>query len=100
MTSAGRGVRAIGIRPGEGRTVALVATLFAALEIGRGFGEIGVDTLVVSRFGAGSLPYLFVGLGTIGLVGSLVYGAALGRFGRVRLLAGLMAGAAVLLIAE
>ena len=87
--------RAIGIRPGEGRIIALVAGLFACLEAGRGFGEIGVDTLVVSRFGAGSLPYLFIGLGTIGLIGSLAYGAALGRFGRIRLLAGLMAGAAV-----
>lgn len=92
--------RAIGIRAGEGRIVALVAGLFACLEAGRGFGEIGVDTLVVSRFGAGSLPYLFIGLGTIGLIGSLVYGAALGRFGRVRLLAGLMAGAAVILVLE
>ena len=55
-----------------------------ALEAGRGFGEIGVDTLVVSRFGAGSLPYLFIGLGTIGLIASLAYGAALGRFGRIR----------------
>ena len=61
--------RAIGIRPGESRIIALVAGLFACLEAGRGFGEIGVDTLVVSRFGAGSLPYLFIGLGTIGLVG-------------------------------
>ena len=92
--------RAIGIRPGESRIIALVAGLFACLEAGRGFGEIGVDTLVVSRFGAGSLPYLFIGLGTIGLVGSLVYGAALGRFGRIRLLAGLMAGAAAVLIVE
>ena len=48
--------RAIGIRPGESRIIALVAGLFACLEAGRGFGEIGVDTLVVSRFGAGSLP--------------------------------------------
>jgi HEAT repeat protein/ATP/ADP translocase len=100
MTSAGRGVRAIGIRPGEGRTVALVAGLFAALEVGRGFGEIGVDTLVVSRFGAGSLPYLFVGLGTIGLTASLAYGAALGRLERIPLLAGILGGAAVLLLVE
>ena len=92
--------RAIGIRPGEGRTMALVAALFACLEAGRGFGEIGADTLVVSRFGAGSLPYLFVALGTIGLVTSLAYGAALGRFERIRLLAGLMGGAAVVLLVE
>ena len=51
-----RGTRAIGIRPGEGRTVAFVAGLFAALEVGRGFGEIGVDTLVVSQIGPGVAP--------------------------------------------
>ena len=56
-------MRAIGIRPGEGRTVAFVAGLFAALEIGRGFGEIGVDTLVVSKIGPGSLPTCSSGSG-------------------------------------
>jgi ATP/ADP translocase len=92
--------RAIGIRLGESRTMALVAALFACLEAGRGFGEVGADTLVVSRFGAASLPYLFVGLGTIGLVTSLAYGAALGRFERIRLLSGLLVGAAAILLAE
>jgi HEAT repeat protein/ATP/ADP translocase len=92
--------RAIGIRSGEGRTIAIVALLFACLEAGRGFGEIGVDTLVVSRFGAGSLPYLFVGLGALGLTASLAYGAALGRVERIRLLAGLLGGSTVILLVE
>ena len=77
-----------------------VACLFAALEIGRGFGEIGVDTLVVSKIGPGSLPYLFIGLGAIGLITSLAYGAALGRVPRIPLLAGLLDGAAVILLLE
>ena len=92
--------RAIGIRAGEGRTVALVAGLFACLEGGRGFGEIGVDTLVVSRYGAGSLPYLFVALGVMGLIASLAYGAALGRVARIRLLSGVMLGAGAVLLIE
>ena len=92
--------RMIGIRPGEGRTVALVALLFASLEAGRGFGEIGVDTLVVSRFGVGPLPYLFVALGTTSLLASLAFGAALGRIPRIRLFAGLLRGAAVGLLIE
>ena len=75
--------------------MAFVAGLFAALEVGRGFGEIGVDTLVVSQIGPGSLPYLFIGLGAIGLTTSLAYGAALGRVARIPLLAGLLGGAAV-----
>ena len=92
--------RTIGIRPGEGRTIVLVASLFAALELGRGFGEIGVDTLVVKRFGAGSLPYLFIGLGSVSLVASLVYGGALGRLPRIRLFSGIMIGAAIALVVE
>ena len=97
---AARGRRAIGIRPGEGRTVGLVARLFACLEGGRGFGEIGVDTLVVSRFGAQSLPYLFIGLGVTGLAVSLAYGAALGRIARIRLLTGVTLGMALILLVE
>ncbi len=92
--------RTFGIRPGEGRTVVLVAALFAALELGRGFGEIGVDTLVVKRFGAGSLPYLFIGLGTVSLVASLFYGGALGRLPRIRLFSGILGGAAIALVIE
>jgi CRP-like cAMP-binding protein/ATP/ADP translocase len=97
MTSWGR---AIGVRPGEARTFLLVGLLFAALEAGRGFGEVGADTLVVSRFGADTLPYLFIGLGCTSLVVALVYGAALGRLPRVPLIASLLLGAAGLLGAE
>jgi HEAT repeat protein/ATP/ADP translocase len=90
--------RAAGIRSGEGRLLALVAVLFAALEAGRGLGEVGVDTLVVSRFGAGTLPYLFIGLGATSLVTALAYGAALGRVSRTPLLAGILLGATALLV--
>jgi HEAT repeat protein len=104
MDAASQGMtrwgRTIGVRPGEGRTVVLVAALFAALEFGRGFGEIGVDTLVVKRFGAGSLPYLFIGLGTVSLVASLAYGAALGRLPRIRLFSGILIGASLALVLE
>jgi hypothetical protein len=67
--------RTAGIRPGEGRILGLVALLFMVLETGRGIGEVGVDTLVVSRFGADMLPYLFIGLGVTSLVAALAYGA-------------------------
>lgn len=91
--------RVAGVRAGEGRIVALVALLFVALEAGRGFGEVGVDTLVVSRFGPGTLPFLFIALGLTSLVTALGYGAALGRISRTKLLVGVLIGAAVLLIA-
>ena len=91
-------IRAAGIRTGEGRTLALVALLFLALETGRGFGEVGVDTLVVSRFGAGTLPYLFIALGVSSMVAALAYGAALMRVARTPLLVGVLGGAALLLL--
>ena len=79
-------MRAIGIRPGEGRTVAFVAGLFAALEVGRGFGEIGVDTLVVSKIGARRRsPTCSSGSGRSASITALAYGAALGRVPRIPL---------------
>ena len=92
-------MRAAGVRPGEERILALVAMLFGALEAGRGFGEVGLDTLVVSRFGTGTLPYLYIGLGATSLVAALAYGAALGRVSRTPLLAGILLGSAALLAA-
>ena len=35
---------AAAIRAGEGRILGLVALMFMAIEAGRGFGEVGVDT--------------------------------------------------------
>jgi HEAT repeat protein/ATP/ADP translocase len=71
--------RVLAVRPGEGPGVALVAALFALIEAGRGFGEVGADTLLLNRVGAGALPYLYVGLGLITLVVALGFGAAVGR---------------------
>ncbi|MBA2315972.1 MAG: hypothetical protein H0V87_11335, partial [Chloroflexi bacterium] len=92
--------RSLGVRGGEGRMVALVATMFAAIEAGRGFGEIGADTLVISRFGAALLPYLFIGLGLVSLAAALAYGAALGRVRRRTLFAGLLGVVGALLVLE
>ena len=91
--------RAASVRPGEGRILALVALLFAALEAGRGFGEVGADTLAVGRFGPAILPYLFIGLGAVGMVASLAFGAALGRLPRTPLLVGIVVAASALLFA-
>jgi len=53
--------RSLGVRPGEGRLIAIVAAVFAAIEVGRGFGETAADSLVISRLGQESLPWLFIG---------------------------------------
>ena len=82
--------RAVAIRPGEGRLVALVAGAFAAVETGRGMGEVGIATLVVDRLGADVLPVLYIGLGIVGLVVTLAYGAVLAGSDSVRSFAGLL----------
>src|SRR5690349_5812090 len=78
--------RALGVRPNERGRVLTVAALFAVLEAGRVLGEVGVETLIQGRFGPTGLPtvlpWLYMGLGALGLGIALVYGAALGRFTR------------------
>jgi HEAT repeat protein len=91
--------RWLGVREGEGTRVALVAALFASIEAARGVGEVGADTLVVSRFGAAVLPVLYVALGLVSLAAALVFGAALGRLRRGPLLIGFLATAAAIMVA-
>ena len=68
-----------GIADRERRSLLLVAAVFASLEAGRGLGEVGVNTLVLSRLPGDALPYLYIGLGLISLVVAVALGAALGR---------------------
>ena len=94
--------RALGVRTGEGRLAAHVALVFAVIEAGRGFGEVGVDTLVLGRFGSDVLPevlpFLFMALGGTSLVVALAYGAALGRLPRGPLFVAILAGIAGLIV--
>ena len=92
--------RLLAVRPGEGRLVASLAAMFAVVEAGRGLAEVGADTLVVDRFGAAVLPYLYVALGIVSLIVALGYGAALGRLPRRRLFGGLLAIFAAILVVE
>ncbi len=103
MAALGLGLgRGIGVRSGEGPSTVRVATLFALLEAGRGFGEIGVETLVQGRYGPTGLPavlpFLYMGLGAIGLVMALAYTAALGRVARGPLFVALLSIGAVLIV--
>jgi len=66
-------VRLLAIRPGEGRLIVLVAALFATVEAGRGFGEIGADTLFLRRIGADFLPHVYIALGMISLVVAVAF---------------------------
>lgn len=94
--------RVLGVRSGEGRLAMHVALVFAVVEVGRGFGEVGVDTLILGRFGRDLLPevlpYLFMALGGTSLVVALAYGAALGRLPRGPLFVGILAAIAGLIV--
>ena len=96
-------MRTLRIRPGEGALVARVALVVGVLESARGFGEVGVDTLVLRRFGPEALPqilpFLFIALGVAGLVVALAYGVALGRLPRVPLFVGILVAVAAIVIA-
>jgi HEAT repeat protein len=78
----------------------LVAAVFAALEAGRGLGEVGVNTLVLSRLPEDALPFLYIVLGVVSLVVAIVFGAALGRTRKARLFGATLATVAALLLVE
>lgn len=100
MQSLTRIARSIGVRPDEIGDVALIVGVFAALEIGRGVGEVGATTLVWSRLPADALPWLYIGLGLLSMVVALAYGGALGRYRRGRLFAVTLIGIAAVLLIE
>ena len=85
----------VGVRPGEGSLVARVAFVVAVIEAARGLGEVGADTLLLSRFGQeglpGVLPFLFIALGVLGLLIAVGYSAALARLPRVPLFVAILA---------
>jgi HEAT repeat protein len=92
--------RAVAVRPGEGRLVALVAGAFATVEAGRALGEVAIAALVVDRLGSDVLPVLYVGLGVTGLIITLAYGAVLARSSSARLFPGLLIVIAAVLALE
>jgi HEAT repeat protein/ATP/ADP translocase len=97
---AGRLRSAANVREDEVAVIRLIALVFAALEMGRGIGEVGVNTLVLSRLPADALPWLYIPLGAISLVIAVAFGAALGRIAKARLFGITLVVVAVLLIAE
>ncbi|MGE5226492.1 MAG: HEAT repeat domain-containing protein, partial [Planctomycetaceae bacterium] len=71
--------RAIGIRSGEGRSVALlVATMFVSMA-GIAIGESGIDALFFDRIGTHALPLMYLAQAASTLVGMLALTTILGR---------------------
>ncbi len=76
---------ALQVRPGEGRLVASVVLLMFLPSAGGAIGSPSVEALFYERFGVQYLPYMYVALGLVTLLTSLLLTALLGRASRRRL---------------
>ena len=90
----------LNIRPEERKRVALMAALFATIEVGRNVGASAADALFFARFGVEYLPYLYIFLGVFGFLATLTYSAFLGRLAKGRFFTGLLIGFAAVLLIE
>lgn len=90
----------LNVRPQEGRLVLLVAILFACIQAGQGMGDNAASALFLLRYGVDFLPYMYLFLGALTFVTTLIYSAALGRFDKGRLFSALIAAFIGLLVLE
>ena len=90
----------LNIRPQEGRLVLLVAILFACIQAGQGMGDNAASALFLLRYGVDFLPYMYLFLGVLTFITTLIYSAALGRFDKGKFFSALIAAFIGLLILE
>jgi HEAT repeat protein len=64
---------ALRIQPGEGRLVTLVLAYGFSLGLGRIFTATAISGLFLDRFGAGALPYTFLGTAALVPITGLIY---------------------------
>ncbi len=88
------------IRPGEGRMATLIIGVMLFTSAGSAIGGTGIEALFFSRFGVQYLPYMYMVLGTVSFLTSLVITAMLGRLSRNVLYVTVPLVLAVILIAE
>lgn len=88
------------IRPEEARLVALMAALFLSVQAGQGIGENAAFTLFLSRLNVDLLPYMYMGLGVVVFIGSIMYSASLSRFQNASVVTYLFGGIVALFFAE
>ena len=88
------------IRPEETRLVALMAALFLSIQAGQGIGENAAFALFLSRVDVGFLPYMYMGLGVIVFIASIIYSASLSRFQNASVVVYVLAGTVVLFLGE
>ncbi len=88
------------IRPEETRLVALMAILFLSVQAGQGIGENAAFTLFLARLNVDFLPYMYMGLGVVVFLGSIMYSASLSRFQNASVVTYLFGGIVALFFAE
>lgn len=88
------------IRPEETRLVAWMAVLFLSAQAGQGIGENAAFALFLSRLDVDLLPYMYMGLGAVVFIGSIMYSASLSRFQNASVVTYLFGGIAALFFAE
>jgi len=90
----------LNVRADERRLVFLVAVLFACVQAGQGMGDNAASALFLLRYGVDFLPYMYLFLGALTFITTLVYSAALGRFDKGKFFSLLIAIFIGLLILE
>ncbi|MEO5887861.1 MAG: HEAT repeat domain-containing protein [Anaerolineales bacterium] len=90
----------LNIRADEGRLVFLVAGLFACVQAGQGMGDNAASALFLLRYGVDFLPYMYLFLGVLTFIATLVYSTALGRFDKGNFFSVLLAAFIGLLLLE
>lgn len=90
----------LNVRAEEGRLVLLVAILFACIQAGQGMGDNAASALFLLRYGVDFLPYMYIFLGVLTFITTLIYSTALGRFDKGKFFSGLLAAFIGLLILE
>lgn len=88
------------IRPQEWRLVLLVAALFLCVQAGQGLGDNAASAIFFLRYGVENLPYMYMLLGVLTFLITLLYTVGLGRFLKRRFFSGLLAGAIAMLLLE
>lgn len=70
------------IKPGEGRIVALLFGLTLFPSMGGAIGSSGIEALFFSRFGVEFLPYMYMALGLVTSITTLILTGLLSRFSK------------------
>jgi HEAT repeat protein len=86
------------IRGGEGKLVVLLTTLFFVANMGGAIASPGVEALFYARFGVDYLPFMYVYLGLITMLVTMLLSGLIGRLSRKLLYLGLPPALALTLI--